>query len=62
MLCPLQRCVMDDVNPPLALPTGWYHAFLVTHIRRSCIFFLLSFILAPTVLFLPPLRSKCFAP
>jgi macrophage erythroblast attacher len=26
LLCPLQRCVMDDVNPPLALPSGWYDA------------------------------------
>jgi macrophage erythroblast attacher len=26
LLCPLQRCVMDDVNPPLALPSGWCDA------------------------------------
>jgi hypothetical protein len=60
LLCPLQRCVMDDINPPLALPSGWYDAFLVTHICHSCTLFLLSFMLAPTVSFLPPLRSKCF--
>jgi macrophage erythroblast attacher len=24
LLCPLQRCIMDDTNPPLALPSGRY--------------------------------------
>ena len=23
LLCPLQHCIMDDVNPPLVLPSGW---------------------------------------